>query len=567
MKLHLPKAVILTLLAVGMLQTYATAGVLVELETGTSTAITYSDGDLTVGTGDMVGALDANGELITSFSSSVYTNDLTIKGNLIINGTGIVAVGGQASSNNQQGVSVGASYTVTVNGDAGSTNLISTYANIANLVINSGGVSLHGGLTGGSGYIPGPKTAMISNALTLNGGTLSMGTTGAQPSVIGGQAHYLSALGGASNAATVMQKGGTMRTYGDVVATTGLSLTQEGGNMAFRDRLVFTGTNGNVSTITQRGGEGASLIIGHLADDTGSGFFKPKTDVKLDIAQEGAGNIKLAYGSNFTNVNGIVNIKQTGTGKIYIGGGINNDDNVDLSGKHFSQFTSTNTTYTIDQENSSGTVNLASNAEINATSLKQGANATLNINGTLNLSGTDNVVSGVVTLGTAGTLNLTGALEVESGSTLHFDVAAKDRAAINAAESGNLTVIASTVSVSMSETLQSTMESEAMEKLETLDSFTYTIDLIKLSSADSEELAKLIDDEQLVLSMALPQTMATASEDLDYTITQGLQVEGNVLQATVTWQAVKAEEQIPEPATATLSLLALAGLAARRRRR
>ena len=206
---------------------------------------------------------------------------------------------------------------------------------------------------------------------------------------------------------------------------------------------------------------------------------------------------------------------------------------------------------------------MASNATIGVTSLKQGANATLNINGTLNLSGTDNVVSGAVTLGTAGTLNVQGALTVEGTATLNFGVnSTTDAAAMNiATDGGSIEALGAAVSLTLTEAL--TKELDNYFTSEDVEDKPMTFNLI--SNFDAEQLDNLTEGD----IFTTPAAVATlATDDVAYDVKDwSLSVtDNNVLQATVTWKVVTAEEQVPEPATATMSLLALATLAARRRR-
>ena len=389
----------------------------------------------------------------------------------------------------------------------------------------------------------GGKNIAFSGSYTQSGGNVKFGAVDYSPHTSGTNIYYGQAFKG-----SISQSGGTMNVYGHTVFE-GTLLTQSGdGEMNFRDRINLTKSGVTI----QQGGDNTAasdkptMVIGKLFGSTAS--------VILD--QTNAGTMTLSYGTNFST-SGTVKVTQSGTGTVNIGGG-HSMKNTDLSG-----FDTTNTTYNIDQSSSSGTVNLASNATIGVTSLKQGANATLNINGTLNLSGTDNVVSGAVTLGTAGTLNVQGALTVEGTATLNFGVnSTTDAAAMNiATDGGSIEALGAAVSLTLTEAL--TKELDNYFTSEDVEDKPMTFNLI--SNFDAEQLDNLTEGD----IFTTPAAVATlATDDVAYDVKDwSLSVtDNNVLQATVTWKVVTAEEQVPEPATATMSLLALATLAARRRR-
>ena len=100
----------------------------------------------------------------------------------------------------------------------------------------------------------------------------------------------------------------------------------------------------------------------------------------------------------------------------------------------------------------------------------------------------------------------------------------------------------------------------------TLEGTEFHLTLIdNLSAADVAELEGVINSS-LLLEEYLEELPLTLSRAVAPTVTleaQGLLLENNQLKAVV----VATSHNVPEPATATLSLLALAGLAARHRRR
>lgn len=100
----------------------------------------------------------------------------------------------------------------------------------------------------------------------------------------------------------------------------------------------------------------------------------------------------------------------------------------------------------------------------------------------------------------------------------------------------------------------------------TLEGTAFHLALIdNLSAADVAKLEGIINTS-LLLEEYLEELPLTLSRAVAPTVTleaQGMLLENNQLKAVV----VATSHNVPEPATATLSLLALAGLAARRCRR
>ena len=366
----------------------------------------------------------------------------------------------------------------------------------------------------------GGKIVAISGSYTQSGGNVRFGAVNIGPHTSGTEIYYGQAFKG-----SISQSGGTMNVYGHTVFE-GSMLTQSGdGEMNFRDRINLTKS----SVTIQQGGDNTAasdkptMVIGKLFGGTAS--------VILD--QTNAGTMTLAYGTNFSGAS-TVKVTQSGTGTVNIGGG-HNMKSTDLSG-----FEAANTSYKFQQ--TSGTINIANNATVNLT---------------------ESTIGGTLHVGHAATLNVQGALNVAETATLSFGVNQENNTAAMVIDGGgSIEALGAAVSLTLTEAL--TTELDEYFTSEDVGDKTMTFNLI--SNFDADQLDNLTEGD----IFTTPAAVATlATDDVAYDVKDwSLSVtDRNVLQATVTWQAVKAGEQIPEPATATLSLLALAGLAARRRRR
>lgn len=517
MKLHLSKTLLTAVLSV-LICPFVYAD---DIDVGQGNGSYKVESDMEVNTGDRVGTFDGDGKLITSFNNRPTNNLVLKKGigykNLTINGSGQVAVGGQNDSD-YMGLKA---KNVTVNGDGSVTNLIATKTFIEKLEIQKGSVELHGGWTSGNSYLgahnilvitEASKMAQITSELVLYAGSkLTMGTTGATLS----DSHFMNGFGldgVAGKSATITQYGGTMTVYGYSIARQGLQINQsgDGSSMTFRDKLYISGNGTN--KITQN--DKASLVIGNLASDS--------TKNKIDITQNGSGSIEIQE-----TTSGSYTITQNGTGDIILG-------------KNNGALITINQT-----SGSSSSVDLQEGSSYSTTSL------------VLDTTG-----------GKDAALSVDGALTINSGATLKFTMGESNSAAIKLGEKGNLDISDARIDLMFGDALLQEMENAA-----TLEGVKYTIDLISgLSSTDTAEIQTLLDNGSLTLSLpdystvallAVAEDVAEPTNTLNITAL-GLEIAGSALQASV---LVQNTATVPEPATTTLSLLALTALAARRRRK
>lgn len=244
---------------------------------------------------------------------------------------------------------------------------------------------------------------------------------------------------------------------------------------------------------------------------------------KLEIVQESSGTIEFNKGVLFETSasTGASTITQSGGGIINLSG--------DFSSAVF------------DIEQSKGSINLKSGAKME---------------------------SNILSLNTAATLNIAGTMTVNDKLSFNLTTPGQETAAIVMASGGNIEVadMTSAVEFNLEDAIISDMKMEALAyTAETGEAeYTYTIDLISgLSVADKEEFDTLIENGKLSWSLELPQALSESTITSTELLESGIQWSdsGDTLQLYTTWKSV------PEPATATLSLLALATLAARRRRK
>lgn len=566
MKLHLPKmlcmaliATVVTTSASGDEPTYINVG-LAENPKGGDNIFTLADSylenssinegkmALVVNSGDKVGYFKENestDNFTTTFESAsdttpvgtaVISKSLDINGGLEINGTGQVYIGGKSNSNSYACIWAD---DVVINGtnealtnvntrDVSSChnlNLRADAANFASLTINGGAAFLSTYETGGGDSIVGPntlwgsyKSVLISGLLKVTDGYLQTGHKDTS-NVANTQKQIKSIF-----------KGGIEQTGGEIYVTGKMCLgennTQSGGKMTLAtqtgavDRLLLYATTTTISQSNK-----AEMIIDGIIDKYQASSYSSK-NAQLHLSQTGAGTIKISNGVQFTTASGKNStISQTGGGTI------------NLSGSFSSAV--------FDITQSKGTINLNNGATMQSNKLALDTNALLNIAGSLTLN---------------------------EGGTFEITVNSAHDAAISIEATGSLAATNQALSLSMDEAVVSDMM-DTVESATESGLLTYTIDLI--SSTDKSKLDTLLG--QLTWEWeGLPQTAALAADTLTTVVTydyidSGLVVndmgDGTyMLQAATNWN-VTVTEQIPEPATATLSLLALAGLAARRRRR
>ena len=402
MKLHLPKLLRSALLAVfvapAMAVTLNTENIQTPVEGGSSylnvgmenTTDTWN-GDLVVGdTADSAGDVDNVGAFNDSWGwvtpnggskNTTITSGLKVSGNLTVQGSGKVVLGGQYKGGGiYTGLEATESITVT-GGSLKSTKIITNDLTITDGIINTHTGNCNGGNRGLYATSSYGKQSTIKNSLTQEGGEAIFGYT-SKAQGIGNEAHCYVGFGTSKQSATITQTGGRMLFASDIAALGGLEIEQSTPKtgettqaMIIRDCLWLAGTSAlDKPTSIVQNSNIALLEIGKFASSKDVAH-------EIDISQTGTGTINLVYGSSFEN-SGVITLNQSGGGFINIGGGhsddifnttykSNNDVaiNAQIDDEHYAikplhtdGFTSKNTTYVIKQ--SSGTINIFGKGDV-----------------------------------------------------------------------------------------------------------------------------------------------------------------------------------------------------------
>ena len=573
MKLHLPKLLCAALIAalaiigtskVQAVEVVENVGCVDTSKTDAAhTIIDASTKDVTVGKGQAAGAFitddEGNAKLITSFGSykyDTYTKELTttgtisnhlkVEGKLTINDDGQVYLGGQVRIV-RNGSGVRDSYSgliadsVEINGDGSVTNLNVGTATIGTLTINSGSANIHttGTPSGSSSSAPNVgtdcKIAKINKALNVNGGTLSMGYASKASS---GTSHYQTYF---AKGASINQTGGTIKIAAQAFLAEGVTINQSGGSFSTPEtaygQMEFALSKGTYNlnqTNSEQGGSSPTFEVKRLASAISTSLFNKFSPDAFNISQTADnGTISLTTGTSVTGnkkftLSSTSSLNQnTVNGKINFGG--------DFSGA----------SYNIDQKGS-GTINILSGCTFNAASVDLISTAKLNVSGNLTING-----------------------------DMAFTALSDDSAAIVMGTSGNLSMSEAEVSLSISlaeASMYNSMVTAAIENEEGI----FTIDLISgLSGTDAAELQALIDNGALTLGenvelLTTSSALALAADTEETRVYTGFNitsVTGTALQVVDGKLQAVVSVSVPEPTTATLSLMALAALAARRRRK
>jgi len=198
MKLHIPLSLRAAILG-AMTLAFATPTYAKDYNLGTSTAPVTDHGldttkDVAISSGDRVGYIDTDNKLYgidEGYTNSLKSSDLSISGNLYING-GQLSIGGTTNGSSLNGAKLTVKGTVTV--DSGT--LSATITNLGSLTINGGNVVLHDCKSGGTepfaqgnSMTNGAKQAHISGLTTINGGTLIGGVSGGAYITSGGHSY------------------------------------------------------------------------------------------------------------------------------------------------------------------------------------------------------------------------------------------------------------------------------------------------------------------------------------------------------------------------------------------
>ena len=583
-------------------------------------------GDLVIGStaesqgyADNVGSFVDNWEWVTPTESD-KTPHLQVHGNLTVQGNGKVVLGGKVVNDNRYtGIEAEG---ITVNG--GSLTATKILANTLEVKEGTVSTSTAGCQKGQYYFTHGDyklsSFSYIQNSLAISGGSLSFGYAGADIKDVDKSSNITTFFG--STKFSMTQTGGTMNVYGAINLGADATITQEGnaGTTVLRDTVFLQGTG---STKFNQSADKATLVIGRLERTFNSNY-------NIEFNQSGNGLIHLAYGSNFGKES-TISLNQEGNGTINIGGGHDTDltgelptnyalDKVDTNASTTS-FESVNTIYNITQSEKGGTINLKEGAAITAGTVSQttssailqvekNAKLTANeveIQGTVNVNDGGTLAANSVTVGEGGKLVNNGALcgTLDTRLLAEGDVSTLAegddmlKLTITGGQVANYGTFAGEISIEggILELLDGNVGDITMTGGEiivhnesstgslTLNGGSITfVDGAVLNVADNALIdlsgTKVIVQLDSLDSLAVGEdfilfNQETSTVDLTDTIitfTDGTEFVDAIVSGSdgntenggkVTVNTIL----VPEPTTATLSLLALAALAARRRRK
>ncbi len=626
MKLRLPAILKLAIIAVCMMPAAMAATINVgKADTKNSFYDNFYEhkSDLSVGQDELVGYFTTEGDSSTfvrqfedgssnisnanvsnSLVLGTYRKALSIQGitglkNLTIDGNGQVYLGGKNGTNHFGGLvanSVTISKTATGTQDESKANLWTDALYTKTFTISNGSAYIRtmeggGNTTLGSGIdvlvgigIDSAKSATITNGLYINGGYLKMGRQGnynAQNGNVQTQGNrtekdsqFVNVISG-----PFKQTGGEAELLGKTYLNVS-KIEQTGGTM----KLAYDPTVGydylrlgqSATTISQSGGtmdiEG-KIIYGK----NGNG------NMKLTIEQS-SGKLSLQNGVMFTTENNDANnasvIKQTGAGSI------------ELNGDYSSAI------FNLEQSGANANLTLKNGAVMNANEVKQtAATAKLTVEEDAKLTAASITISG--SLVNKGTIN--GDVTIKGSVARTFSVrSTNDDILSNTLENsgtingevildGGTLVVADDDSV-----IKGIKTTENGGKIEVNGSVTMSGDMelsdaVELIFSGEDSAINMAENTELKLNGA---KIAVTLTDADLENLSGVKLFTSADEEDANWGSYEVAvldstgkdtgkkavlnynaggdvtlEAVPEPTTATLSLLALAALASRRRRK
>lgn len=563
-------------------------------------------------------------------SSGTVTKNVKINGTLTIEDNAQVVLGGQYKTEGIFGLGAADEYTgiiankVVVNGNEGKTSLSSWNASVNVLEINSGNVRLHDKVQSGNNHFvyedKDSKQVRIKQALHINGGNTVINLNQLDSSNGADDAHVFTSFGtinftnpkytlgsltGADSAeiasSQITQTAGTLTVNGKTASVGGLNINQSGGTMNIstdgsRYHSWHILSDYGDSTITQSGD--AVLNIGGIkaynskydtvldlllekgvSYDPNSGELSSdgrtvEINPSISISQTGSGSISIVKGIDFTNQKSgeasseISEIKQSGSGSINLSGtysGVTFDVEQSGSGTiNMNSSMSLNEVKLSDENGTGGKLNIAAGAVVTAGSITIDGGSIVN-NGTIN---------GVVSMAmrSAGeTINITDGELINSGTiNASINMSGGTLVAEAGSEIAGISATGGDILVEGDFTMTGDMVLDGDAELIFADA-DYTIDLgeydvvftgnsgiaLTLGDADISEVVLFTGAKEDTYS---GYKVALLDEEGNSTGTAVLEYNED---GTVTLGAAA----VPEPTTATLSLLALAALAARRRRK
>lgn len=548
---------------------------------GAGYGIITHETDLTLSGSDTLGVADGNGGIVTQFGLQTYnyagtppsiskegiiSNNYQVNGTLSITEQAQVALGGQykvknssylvhqlATGNYDEYTGIIAN-TIVVDSTRSDFALQSSNATVNTLHVKEGIVNLHTQEESGNSsliqFAPrDSKQVQIRQSLVVEDGAQVTIGKHSDYSTTQDDIHCVVGFGELElkdweeklvygipisvptdyeiTSATLTQTGGELTVAGKSVSAGGLNIEQSGGSMSVSADSYHVLADYNNATITQSG-DNSEMVVGKIIADNlyydkvvmvfeYAQRETPDINPALHLTQEGNGSIKL-QGVDFTNYKEgdkdsaeVSTITQTGDGTITLDG--------EYVGASFEI-----------KQSGAGTVALSEGASMTVNNLMLNTNAAL-------------------------TLAADATLTVAQGSNITIALNSMKDAdgALQLADAADLEVFATTITLDLADVSLGELAAVATEA-GTLVSYTLM--------TGGEAWSTMLTDGTLTLENA------GTSITLDYQGTElliqqvGLAEKDGALVAELKVSG----KSIPEPATATLSLLALAALAARRRR-
>ncbi len=370
-------------------------------------------GDTSESTGDVdnVGAFNDDWDWVTP-DKTVLTSELKVEGNITVQGNGKVVLGGYFSDTRYMGLE--ATENITVNGGSlTATKIIANNLVVNGGTVSTHTAGCNNGVSSVSVARPALQS-YIKNSLIVNGGSLSFGYAAADIKGNGGDHDRMTTIGDmASGPVSILQTGGTMRVYGDMGLWDGATVTQQddAGVLMLRD-TVWLDSSG--TTTFNQSADSAALVIGRLESSKTKNVhgivFNQSGDGLIHLAYGSNFAKEGTIAFNQTG-NGTINIG--GGHDIALTGVLPTDYALDKVDPDIStsSFEGKNTTYTLEQSGA-GTINV--NGALSANEVRVGGESKLNLNEDVTVNNLTQSGKGKVTVAEGKTLT-TGGMTIEGG--------------------------------------------------------------------------------------------------------------------------------------------------------
>ena len=577
---------------------------------------------------DNVGAFTDSWGWVTPNGKTTITSTLKVNGALTVQGAGKVVLGGQSGSN-YTGLEATGGITVT-GGTLTSTKITTTDLNVSGGTVSTSTSNCTSGNSVGTSSFYLAKKSYIKNSLTLSGGSVSFGYT-SNVQGVGGGGHCMTAFGSSSSFTMTQTGGtlrvyGDM----DLKSGSTINQQEDAGIMVLRDTIymgdsgttTFNQSGDDAKLVLGRlestgnkwfGGpecdfvfnqSGSGLI--HLA--YGSNLYEAGT---ITLNQTGAGTINIGGGhdtkitgslpnrsdyslTSFEAINTTYTINQTGTGTITLNSGAAITVNNIVANGTLNNNGTMNVTGEVNQ--TAGTINVAANASMTASSVSVG--------GVFEVAEGGSLVAGAIKVTEGGTLINNGVISgsapamadadelaalanddmlivIAGGSMENYgetdkNILVQDGGTLTLGEKasvGGVEITGGNINVNGDVTVSGALTLTGGTVTFMEDAVITLADGVEVVIEGASIVVNLSDASLDSLVNGGVYTLFNTTSDLesiDGSTMTFVGTSGDTITTTVNYAgegAVEFAPVVPEPTTSTLSLLALAGLAARRRRK